>query len=53
MLNDKNRYGLSFHLIATHVIPTLVPLTVNALLNLETFTVLLEMLTEMLDVIDR
>jgi len=52
MLSDK-KYGLTVNLIATHVMPSLVPHTVNSLLNLETFTLLLEVLQEMLDVIDR
>lgn len=52
MLSDK-KYGLTVNLIATHVMPSLVPHTVSSALNLETFTLLLEVLQEMLDVIDR
>uniref|UniRef100_A0A8D8YPC9 SCY1-like protein 2 n=1 Tax=Cacopsylla melanoneura TaxID=428564 RepID=A0A8D8YPC9_9HEMI len=52
MLSDK-RYGLSVNLMATRVMPSLLPQTVNPSLNLEQFTCLLEVLQEMLDQIDR
>ncbi|KAI5729876.1 hypothetical protein M8J76_007507 [Diaphorina citri] len=52
MLSDK-RYGLSVNLMATRVMPSLLPQTVNPQLNLEQFTCLLEVLQEMLDQIDR
>jgi hypothetical protein len=52
MLSDK-RYGLSVNLMATKVMPSLLPQTVNPSLNLEQFTILLEVLQEMLDQIDR
>ncbi|XP_065171886.1 SCY1-like protein 2 isoform X3 [Atheta coriaria] len=52
MLSDK-KYGLSVNLMATKVMPSLLPQTVNPSLNLEQFTMLLEVLQEMLDQIDR
>ncbi|KAF6201763.1 hypothetical protein GE061_004158 [Apolygus lucorum] len=52
MLSDK-RYGLSVNVMATRVMPSLLPQTVNPSLNLEQFTILLEVLQEMLDHIDR
>ncbi|KDR18607.1 SCY1-like protein 2, partial [Zootermopsis nevadensis] len=52
MLSDK-KYGLSVNLMATRVMPSLLPQTVNPSLNLEQFTNLIEVLQEMLDHIDR
>lgn len=52
MLSDK-KYGLSVNIMATRVMPSLLPQTVNPSLNLEQFTILLETLQEMLDHIDR
>ncbi|XP_037045286.1 SCY1-like protein 2 [Bradysia coprophila] len=52
MLSDK-KYGLSVSIMATRVMPSLLPQTVNPSLNLEQFTILLEVLQEMLDHIDR
>ncbi|KAL1130484.1 hypothetical protein AAG570_011732 [Ranatra chinensis] len=52
MLSEK-KYGLSVNLMATRVMPSLLPQTVNPSLNLEQFTGLLEVLQEMLDLIDR
>ncbi|XP_039287541.1 SCY1-like protein 2 [Nilaparvata lugens] len=52
MLSDK-KYGLSVNLMATRVMPSLLPQTVNPSLNLDQFTCLLEVLQEMLDHIDR
>ncbi|XP_071054060.1 SCY1-like protein 2 isoform X2 [Onthophagus taurus] len=52
MLSDK-KYGLSVNLMATKVMPSLLPQTVNPSLNLEQFTILLEVLQDMLDQIDR
>ncbi|XP_073976277.1 SCY1-like protein bma isoform X3 [Rhodnius prolixus] len=52
MLGDK-KYGLSVNLMATRVMPSLLPQTVNPSLNLEQFTCLLEVLQDMLDQIDR
>ncbi|XP_066155262.1 SCY1-like protein 2 isoform X2 [Euwallacea fornicatus] len=52
MLSDK-KYGLSVSLMATKVMPHLIPQTVNPSLNLEQFTVLIEVLQDMLDQIDR
>ncbi|CAO1315954.1 unnamed protein product [Diamesa tonsa] len=52
MLSDK-KYGLSVNVMATGVMPSLLPQTVNPSLNLEQFMILLEVLQEMLDCIDR
>lgn len=52
MLSDK-KFGLSINLMATKVMPSLLPQTVNPSLNLEQFTILIEVLQEMLDHIDR
>lgn len=52
MLSDK-KYGLSVNLMATKVMPHLIPQTVNPSLNLEQFQVLLEVLQDMLEQIDR
>ncbi|KAG8227409.1 hypothetical protein J437_LFUL000418 [Ladona fulva] len=52
MLSDK-KYGLSVNLMATRVMPSLIPQTVNPSLNLEQFTILVEVLQEMLEHIDR
>lgn len=41
MLSDK-KYGLSVSVMATRVMPSLLPQTVNPSLNLEQFTILLE-----------
>lgn len=41
MLSDK-KYGLSVNIMATRVMPSLLPQTVNPSLNLEQFTILLE-----------
>lgn len=41
MLSDK-KYGLSVNVMATRVMPSLLPQTVNPSLNLEQFTLLLE-----------
>lgn len=41
MLSDK-KYGLSVNLMATRVMPSLLPQTINPSLNLEQFTILLE-----------
>lgn len=43
MLSDK-KYGLSVNIMATRVMPSLIPHTVNPSLNLEQFTILLEVL---------
>ncbi|XP_037085326.1 SCY1-like protein 2 isoform X2 [Pollicipes pollicipes] len=53
MLTDSKKYGLSVNLMATRVMPSLLPLTLNAALHLDQFTSLLELLQEMLDTIDR
>ncbi|XP_055845977.1 SCY1-like protein 2 isoform X3 [Episyrphus balteatus] len=52
MLSDK-KYGLSVNIMATRIMPSLIPHTVNPSLNLEQYTILLEVLQEMLDHIDR
>lgn len=44
MLSDK-RYGLSVNIMATRVMPSLLPQTVNPSLNLEQFTILIEVRT--------
>ena len=49
--NKKN--GLSVSLMATRVMPSLLPQTMNPSLSLEQFSNLLEVLQEMLDHIDR
>lgn len=41
MLSDK-RYGLSVNIMATRVMPSLLPQTVNPSLNLQQFTILIE-----------
>jgi SCY1-like protein 2 len=53
MLSDNKKYGLSVNLMATRVMPSLLPQTVNPRLHLEQFSTLLEVLQEMLDHIDR
>ena len=53
MLTDSKKYGLSVNLMATRVMPSLLPLTLNAALHLDQFTSLIEVLQEMLDTIDR
>ncbi|XP_034232487.1 SCY1-like protein 2 isoform X3 [Thrips palmi] len=52
LLRDK-KYGLTVNQMATRVMPALLPQTVNPSLNLEQFTMLLQVLREMLDQIDR
>ncbi|XP_051175555.1 SCY1-like protein 2 isoform X2 [Leptopilina boulardi] len=52
MLSDK-KYGLSVNLMATRVMPSLLPQTVNPALKLENFNLLLDVLQEMLNHIER
>lgn len=52
ILRDK-KYGLSVNMIATKIMPTLIPHTMNPGLNLEQFQTLIEVLQDMLDQIDR
>ena len=52
MLSDK-KYGLSVNLIATKVLPLLVPQMVNPQLSYEHFNVVHEVLQELFDVINR
>ncbi|KAK2720262.1 SCY1-like protein 2 isoform X2 [Artemia franciscana] len=52
MLSDK-KYGLSINVMATRVLPALLPHVVNPTLVLEQFTALMEVLREMLEQIDR
>ncbi|XP_058808190.1 SCY1-like protein 2 isoform X2 [Phymastichus coffea] len=52
MLSDK-KYGLSVNLMATRVMPLLLPQTVNPALTFDVFTALLEVLQEMLNHIER
>ncbi|GFO05052.1 scy1-like protein 2 isoform x5, partial [Plakobranchus ocellatus] len=51
MLSDK-KFGLTHNLIATKVMPTLIPHTVNPGLNMEQFGGLMEVLRDMLDQVD-
>lgn len=46
MLSDK-KYGLSVNIMATRVTPSLLPQTVNPSLNLEQFTILIEVIEKM------
>ncbi|XP_022236737.1 uncharacterized protein LOC111084265, partial [Limulus polyphemus] len=48
MLGDK-RYGLTVNLLATKVMPALIPVAVSPGLKLDQFTRLVELLQEMLD----
>ncbi|XP_011696936.1 PREDICTED: SCY1-like protein 2 [Wasmannia auropunctata] len=52
MLTDK-KYGLSVNWMATHAMPSLLPQTVNPKLNLDQFILLLEVLQDMLNNIER
>ncbi|XP_020289945.1 SCY1-like protein 2 isoform X2 [Pseudomyrmex gracilis] len=52
MLTDK-KLGLSVNWMAVHAMPSLVPQTVNPALNLEQFILLLEVLQDMLNSIER
>ena len=52
MLADK-RYGLSVNLIATKVLPLLIPQMVNPQIQYEHFVCVHSVLQEMFDVIDR
>ena len=52
MLADK-RYGLSVNLIATKVLPMLIPQMVNPQIQYENFVIVHSVLQEMFDVIDR
>ncbi|XP_032668175.1 SCY1-like protein 2 isoform X1 [Odontomachus brunneus] len=52
MLTDK-KYGLSVNWMAAHAMPSLLPQTVNPALNLEQFILLLEVLQDMLNNIER
>lgn len=52
MLSDK-KYGLSANIIATRVMPSLLPHSVNPSFSIEQFGIVCETLQEMLDHIDR
>lgn len=52
MLADK-RYGLSVNLLATRVLPLLIPQMVNPTLHYDHFVVVHEVLQEMFDIIDK
>ncbi|KAF7988483.1 hypothetical protein HCN44_001056 [Aphidius gifuensis] len=52
-LMSNKKYGLTINLIATKVMPILLPVTVNSSLNLEQFTTLYEILQDMLSRIER
>lgn len=50
---SNKKYGLSINLLATRVMPILLPVTVNPSLNIDQFTVLMEILQDMLTRIER
>lgn len=50
---SNKKYGLNINIIATKVMPILLPVTVNSSLNLEQFTTLYEILQDMLSRIER
>ncbi|XP_070194275.1 uncharacterized protein [Littorina saxatilis] len=52
MLSDK-RFGLTHNLLATRVMPSLIPHTVNPGLTMEQFSALMEVLRDMLDQVDK
>ena len=52
MVTDK-RYGLSVNLIATKVLPLLIPQLVNPQLQYEDFEIVHTVLQEMFDVVDK
>ncbi|KAK6991193.1 SCY1-like protein 2 isoform X2, partial [Biomphalaria glabrata] len=52
MLSDK-KFGLTHNLLATKVMPSLIPHTVNPGLTMEQFTSLVEVLREMLEQVDK
>nr|XP_042902354.1 uncharacterized protein LOC107453616 [Parasteatoda tepidariorum] len=52
MLGDK-RYGLTVNLLATKVMPSLVPVVVSPALKLDQFTALMELLRDMLEHVAR
>lgn len=52
MLTQK-KYGLSINIMATRVMPSLLPQTVNPGLNLDQFGALLDLLQDMLNFIER
>ncbi|CAG5080868.1 Similar to Scyl2: SCY1-like protein 2 (Mus musculus) [Cotesia congregata] len=53
LLLSNKKYGLSINLLATRVMPILLPVTVNPSLNIDQFTVLMEILQDMLTRIER
>ncbi|KAL4235553.1 hypothetical protein ACF0H5_003949 [Mactra antiquata] len=52
LMSDK-KFGLTHNLIATKVMPPLIPQTVNPGLSMEQFSALMEVLRDMLESIDR
>ncbi|XP_022686618.1 SCY1-like protein 2 [Varroa jacobsoni] len=52
MLDDK-RYGLTVHLLATKVLPALIPVAVNPALKLDQFQELTQLCQEMLDAVSK
>ncbi|KAL8578141.1 hypothetical protein ACOMHN_051696 [Nucella lapillus] len=52
MLSDR-KFGLTHNLLASKVMPSLIPHTVNPGLNLEQFSCLMEVLRDMLDQVDK
>uniref|UniRef100_T1J8U4 Protein kinase domain-containing protein n=1 Tax=Strigamia maritima TaxID=126957 RepID=T1J8U4_STRMM len=53
LLLSNKKYGLTVNLLATRVLPSLVPQTVNPSLSLEEFTQLIQVLQEMMQQIDK
>lgn len=49
MLADKARYGLTINVLATRVMPTLIPVVVSEDLDDDEFAFVSELLQEMLD----
>ncbi|OQR70061.1 SCY1 protein 2-like [Tropilaelaps mercedesae] len=52
MLGDK-RYGLTVHLLATKVLPALIPVAVSPALKVDQFQELTELCQEMLDAVSK
>ncbi|XP_043286270.1 SCY1-like protein 2 isoform X2 [Venturia canescens] len=53
ILMSNQKYGLTLNLMATKVMPLLLPVTVNPSLNIDQFSLLIEVLQEMLTHIER
>lgn len=50
---SNKKYGLTLNLMATKIMPLLLPVTINPSLNIDQFTLLIEVLQEMLTRIER